>query len=110
MGTRYMNDTGYGDTLDHLIIAICLGFRTRACAIEEKSFKRRTLMEYEYLNRKLVEAASDIVGNEYEIYINEIGEKIGYAYSQIEDISETKYKENKKEIKLNIAKKLHLID
>ena len=110
MGAWYMNDKGYSDTLDCLIIAICYGFRTRARAIEEKSFKRRTLMEYEYLNRRLAEAASDIVGCEYEIYINEIGERIGYAYSAIENLSETEYKRRKKEVKLNIAKKLHLID
>ena len=110
MGTRYMNDEGYGDTLDFLIVAICRGFRTRAHAIEEKSFTRRTLMEYEYLNRQLVEAASDIVGDECEIYINEIGEKIGYAYSEIECISEAEYKRRKKEVKLSIAKRLHLMD
>ena len=110
MGTGYMNDKGYSDTLDYLIVAICRGFRTRARAIEEKSFKRRTLMEYEYMNRRLIEAASDVVGDEYEIYIKEIGEKIGYAYSEIEEISETQYKNNKKEIKINIAKKLHLLD
>ena len=110
MGTWYMNDAGYSDTLDYLIIAICRDFRTRQLAIKEKNFKRRTLMEYEYLNRRLIEAASEVVGDDYEIYIKEIGERIGYAYSEIEDISETQYKDRKREVKINIAKQLHLMD
>jgi hypothetical protein len=110
MGARYINDESYVDTLDYLIIAICRDFRTRQRAIEEKSFRRRTLMEYEYLNRRLIEAASDVVGDDYETYIDEIGNKIGYAYSKIDDISETEYKCRKKEVKISIAKRLHLMD
>lgn len=110
MGARYINDESYVDTLDYLIIAICRDFRTRQRAIEEKRFRRRTLMEYEYLNRRLIEAASDVVGDDYETYIDEIGNKIGYAYSKIDDISETEYKCRKKEVKISIAKRLHLMD
>ena len=110
MGDWYVNDKGYTDTLDSLIVAICRDFFTRTRAIEDKSCKRRTLMEYEYLNRNLVEAAYDIVGDEYETYINEIGNIFGYAYSEIEGISETEYKLRKKEVKIKIAKKLHLMD
>ena len=110
MGTWYIKDEGYSDTLDYLIIAICRDFRTRQRAISEKSFKRRTLMEYEYLNRRLIEAASDVVGGDYETYIDEIGNKVGYAYSEIDDISETEYKQRKREVKISIAKRLHLMD
>ena len=110
MGTWYIKDEGYSDTLDYLIIAICRDFRTRQRAISEKSFKRRTLMEYEYLNRRLIEAASDVVGDDYETYIDEIGNKVGYAYSEIDDISETEYKQRKREVKISIAKRLHLMD
>ena len=110
MGAWYIKDEGYSDTLDYLIIAICRDFRTRQRAISEKSFKRRTLMEYEYLNRRLVEAASEIVGGDYETYIDEIGNKVGYAYSEIDDVSETEYKQRKREVKISIAKRLHLMD
>ena len=110
MGSRYVNDRGFSETLDFLIIALCRDFATRERAIEEKSCKRRTLMEYEYINRRLVYAAEEIVGSEYRIYIREIGEKIGYAYSEIDGVSETEYKERKKEVKLNIARRLHLLD
>ena len=67
-------------------------------------------MEYEYINRRLREAAGEVVGVDYRIYINEIGDKIGYAYSRVDGISETEYKERKKEVKLSIARKLHLLD
>ena len=110
MGAWYIKDEGYSDTLDYLIIAICRDFRTRQRAISEKSFKRRTLMEYEYLNRRLIEAASEIVGDDYETYIDEIGNKVGYAYSKIDDVSETEYKQRKREVKISIAKRLHLMD
>lgn len=110
MGDWYVNDKGYTETLDLLIVAMCRDFFTRTRAIETKSCKRRTLMEYEYLNRTLIDATYEIVGEEYNIYINEIGNKIGYAYSKVGGISETEYKARKKEVKINIAKKLHLLD
>lgn len=110
MGAQHVMDKGYSETLDSLIIAFCRDYGTRARAIEERSCKRRTLMEYEYINRRLRDAASEIVGYESELYIDEIGKKIGYAYSGVCGISETEYKVKKKEVKLNIAKKLHLLD
>ena len=110
MGTGYVNQNGYTDTLDLLIIALCRNYKSRAEAIREKSFKRRTLMEYEYINRCLCDAAEDIAGADGMTYINEIGEKIGYAYSSIDGISETEYKRRKLEVKFSIARKLHLMD
>ena len=110
MGAQHVMNKGYSETLDSLIIAFCRDYSTRACAIAEKQYKRRTLMEYEYINRRLRDAAIEIVGADFEHYINEIGNKIGYAYSKINGISETEYKERKREVKLNIAKKLHLLD
>ena len=71
---------------------------------------RRTLMEYEYLNRRISDAAKEVAGDAYIIYIKEIGENVGYAQSAAEDVSEYTYKKVKKEVKINIAKKLHLID
>ena len=110
MGVGYVNDNGFSETLDFLIIALCRDFETRERSIKEKSCNRRTLMEYEYINRRLVDAAREIVGESYGIYIKEIGERIGYAYSRVDGLSETDYKIKKKEVKLNIARKLHLLD
>lgn len=110
MGAGNVSDKGFSDTLDFLIVAFCRDFETRERSIKEKSCQRRTLMEYEYINRRLVDAAREIVGESYRTYIKEIGERIGYAYSRIEHLSETDYKIKKREVKLNIARKMHLLD
>ena len=110
MGVGYVNDNGFSETLDFLIIALCRDFETRERSIKEKSCNRRTLMEYEYINRRIMDAAREIVGESYGIYIKEIGERIGYAYSRIDHLSETDYKIKKREVKLNIARKMHLLD
>ena len=40
----------------------------------------------------------------------EIGEKIGYAYSSVEDVSEVTYKINKRKVKEGIARRLYLAE
>ncbi len=110
MGVGYLVDFGYRDSIDSIILAMCRDYEERKRAISDKIFCRRTLMEYEYLNTCLSDAAKEIAGDDYEIYIKEIGSGIGYARSLIEGVSEFEYKRTKKEVKINIAKKLHLID
>lgn len=110
MGLGYLNSVGYRETLDALVVAFCRDYFERKRVIEEGSLSRRTRMEYEYVNRRILDAAQEIAGYDGEIYIKEIGERTGYAYSAIGLISDTKYKQTKKEVKLNIARKLHLID
>lgn len=110
MGVGYLSNIGYTETLNLLIVAFCRDYFSRKKAIEQRACAKRTLMEYEYLNRRISDAALEIAGNEYEIYIKEIGDNIGYASSEVESVSEPAYKKTKKEIKVNIAKKLHLID
>ena len=48
--------------------------------------------------------------NSWELDINEIGRKIGYAKSDDLTVSEVTYKKYKRLAKDNIAKKLHLTD
>ncbi len=99
------------ESLDMLVVAICADYERRSSAINEKSVSRRTEMEYRYLNYRIYNAAAEIVG---EIYapdmIREIGMRRGYAKSAIDDYCEKSYKVKKQQIKMNIAKKLHLID
>ena len=99
------------DTVDMLVVALCADYERRRCAIAERSVSHRTEMEYRYLNFKVYDAAAEVVGELYAPdMIEEIGAKRGYAKSTIEDYSEKSYKIKKQQIKINIAKKLHLID
>ena len=110
MGIGYLNNIGYRDSLNFLIVAFCRDYSSRKKAIEEKNLSRRTLMEYEYINSRLADAAREIVGEDFEHYITEIGESIGYGRSRVPEIGEGEYKMRKQEVNINIAKKLHLID
>ena len=110
MDTRDVTDQQYSDTLNMLVVAHCLDFFRRKAEIEAGGCAKRTRMEYVYLNKMITEAAQAIVGEDHEIYIREIGEGIGYAKSALSDVSEGTYKRRKKEVKISIARKLHLLD
>lgn len=104
-------NTVSSDSLDLVVTALCADYERRSSAIRERTVSHRTEMEYRYLNFKVYNAAAEIVG---EIYapemIKEIGLRRGYAKSSLEHYSEKTYKVKKAQIKMNIAKKLHLID
>lgn len=103
MGVRNLN--GYNDTLDDLVVALCRDFERR----ERRCDNRRVAMEHKYINTRMSDAAAEIVGTRYaEMMIREIGNRIGYAASEIEDFSESTYKRKKAEVKLAIARKLYL--
>ncbi len=97
------------NTLDALVVALCRDYARRAEAIEKETAVQRTDTEYRYLNYQIYHAVAEISGEEFAlIYINEIGREVGYANSEIENISEVTYKNYKRMMKDNIAKKLHL--
>ena len=97
------------NTLDELVIALCLDYRRRQTAIQEKSVTKRTDTEYRYYNFKIYDAAAEIVGERFaECYIEEIGERVGFAKSKTTCFSELMYKNYKRKIIDNVAKKLHL--
>ena len=98
-------------TVDTLVIALCLDYARRQNAILERSVSKRTDTEFRYYNFKIFDAAAEIVGDRFaERYIKEIGTRLGYAKSEVECVSEITYKNYKRLIKDNIAKKLHLCD
>ena len=98
-------------TLDCVVVALCLDYERRAQAIAEGSYSKRTLMEYRYINFRILEAAEEIVGAVFaERFIYEIGREIGYAKSELAVMSEVIYKRKKGEVKRAIAEKLHLVD
>ena len=98
-------------SLDVLVRALCLDYSRRERAIAERSVSHRTDTEFRYYNFKIYDAAAEIAGPELaEVYIDEIGKRTGYANSKLEFESEATYKNMKKKIKENIARKLHLCD
>lgn len=98
-------------TLDLLIVALCRDFERRRCAIEGALFGKRTLMEYRYINCKMLDAAAEIVGeHQARRFISEIGNRVGYAKCSDSYMSEAAYKRYKAEVKRNIALKLHLTE
>ena len=98
-------------SVSELVIALCADFERRRCAIRDKSMSQRVLMEYKFLNLRILEATMEIVGvRDALLFIDDIGARRGYANSQIDGLSEPIYKRKKAEVKLYIAKKLALID
>ena len=97
-------------SLEDIVIALCADFERRNLAIKEKSLPKRVLMEYKFLNLRILEGAMEIVGTKNAIlFIDDIGARRGYAKSNIDEMSESTYKQKKAEAKLNLAKRLSLI-
>lgn len=104
-------DDALPESVDAVVTALCADFWRRASSIEEGRSRRSTDAEHRYLNYKITAAATEAVGGyEAEFFIREIGEKVGYAKSEMTWISEATYKKRKRAVKVCIAKKLHLID
>lgn len=98
-------------SVDTLVVALCLDYPRRQRAIEEGSVSHRTENEFRYYNFKIFLAVAEIVGEDRApAFIEEIGARRGYAYSAVENMCESTYKIKKRLAKINIAKRLHLID
>ena len=112
MGTRYIKQAGFGyvPTLDGLVCSLCADYFRREDALQERTASKRVDMEYRYLNFLMYEATAEIVGDRVaNAFIDEIGRHIGYASSSV-PFSENLYKVRKQEVKIAIARKLHLLD
>jgi len=97
-------------TLDSLVIALCRDYPRQREAIEERTAEKRVDTEYRYYCFKIYDSAVEIVGERLaELFIKEIGNRTGYAKSELYYYSEKHYKETKLRVKENIAKRLHLI-
>ena len=106
-----MRKTREQTLISNIITAYCADYKRRKTAILERSYSRRVIMEYRYINSRLYDAAAEIVGSYYaERMIEEIGGSVGYTRSAIMNLSEVAYKKYKARIKLLMAKKLYLID
>ena len=97
-------------SLERMIEGLCFDYERRKREIAEDKLPKRVLIEYKFLNGKIMEAAIEIVGHiDSEVMIYDIGMRRGYAKSPINRFSEIHYKMLKAKIKLNIAKKLLLL-
>lgn len=96
---------------DALASALCADYFRRERAIEKGEAPLRIRMEYEYLNRRIYTAARELCEREEDAlgYIEEIGARRGYAKSRF-TVSEKTYKVKKREVKLNILRRLYLLE
>ena len=96
--------------LDSLVVAYCADYTRRADVISKKNAPYNVIMEYRFLNYRIMNAAMEIAGSRDALFfIKDIGQDIGYAASDLYVLSEKIYKERKREVKINIAKRLSLI-
>ena len=95
----------------NIIVALAAHFEMREAAIRKKNVAPRVRMEYVYINSKMLDAALEVVGENYaKEFIKDIGREVGYANTKIDAFSETNYKKCKQAIKRKIAERLHLLD
>ena len=96
-------------TLDAVVVALCADYERRAVEIAEKRVPFNVTMEYRFLNYRMLNAAMEIAGEMDALsFINEIGKKRS-CYDTATYLSESVYKTRKREVKLNIARRLSLI-
>lgn len=96
--------------LDALITSLCADYSRRAEVISNRDAPYNVIMEYRFLNYRIMNAAIEIAGPRDAIrFIKDIGDNIGYADSELWVLSERFYKIRKREVKYNIARRLSLI-
>ncbi len=104
-----LNEILMPKTLDAVIIALCADYARRAEATCGQEIPFNVMMEYRFLNYRIINAAMEIAGERDALtFVLEIGSRCGYANSATY-LSESVYKTRKKEVKENIAKKLSLL-
>ena len=98
------------DGLDAIVISLCADFSRRAEVISNKTAPYNVIMEYRFLNYRMINAAVEMAGTRDALsFINDIGNNVGYSDSELWTLSERVYKLRKREVKYNIAKRLSLI-
>lgn len=96
--------------LDNLIVALCADYLRRADVISRRDAPYNVIMEYRFLNYRIMNAAMEIAGSRDAIlFVYDIGNNVGYASSDLYSLSEAVYKERKMEVKNNIARRLSLM-
>ena len=98
------------DGIDAIVISLCADYSRRAEVIVGRNAPYNVIMEYRFLNYRIMNAAVEMAGTRDALsFINDIGNNIGYSDSELWTLSERVYKLRKREVKYNIAKRLSLI-
>jgi len=96
--------------LERIVKSLCADFSRRALIVEYRNAPFNVIMEYRFLNYRIMNAAIEIAGpRDARGFIKDIGEDAGYASSAVGLLSENEYKKRKNQIKYNIARHLSLI-
>ena len=96
--------------LEEVIKSLCADYTRRALVIECRSAPFNVIMEYRFLNYRMINAAIEVAGpRDARRFIKDIGESIGYSESELYLLSESVYKQRKAEVKNNIARRLSLL-
>lgn len=96
--------------LEEIIKSLCADFTRRDLVIKCRNAPFNVIMEYRFLNYRIMNAAIEIVGTrDARAFIKDIGEETGYADTDLWLLSEVVYKERKSEVKCNIARRLSLM-
>ena len=98
------------DGVEEIIRVLCADYTRRALVLECKNAPFNVIMEYRFLNYRILNAAIEIAGTrDARVFIKDIGEEIGYAATDLWLLPELEYKNRKAQIKVNIARRLSLI-
>lgn len=96
--------------IEKLIGLLCADYPRRDSVIKERTAPYNVIMEYRFLNYRILSAATEIAGSRDALeFIGDIGNDTGYASSELWILTERVYKERKGAVKHNIARRLSLI-
>jgi hypothetical protein len=96
--------------VEEIIKSLCADYTRRALVIECRNAPFNVIMEYRFLNYRMMNAAIEVAGpRDARCFIKDIGEATGYAESDLFLLSESVYKQRKNAVKNNIARRLSLM-
>ena len=96
-------------SLEKLIVCMCADYSRRQSVIENRTAPFNVIMEYRFLNYRIMNAALEVAGSRDALtFIHDIGKNVGYAKTSLSALSESVYKDRKEGVKISIARRLSL--
>lgn len=104
------NEKVMPEGLEKIIKSLCADYARRAVIITCKNAPFNVVMEYRFLNYRILNAAIEVAGDrDARSFIQDIGDGTGYASTGLWNLSESEYKHRKSLVKKNIARRLSLL-